>query len=466
MKPLLTYPVKLYNLRRIGLLGFLLFFVVLSGYSNQEARRIPAFPGAEGGGRYTTGGRGGQVIRVTNLNDSGPGSFREALNTRGPRTVVFDVAGNINLQSRIRIRHGDLTIAGQTAPGGGITIKGHEIRIAANNVIIRFLRFRPGDIAGEAIDAIMAFNVRDLIIDHCSLSWGIDEVASFYDNENFTLQWTIISESLNNSLHPKGAHGYAGIWGGKNASFLNNIIAHHHSRNPRLNGTRENPPGGIETTELINNLIYNWGDKAIYGGEGGQYIIANNIFISGPGTRPANRDEILEVYSPAGRFFVRGNVLSKSTNRMGPAGWRNITVPDGENPHVRLQSPFYPNNLHLARRPQLTYELLLRKAGASLSRDAIDLRIINEIKERTYTYGSRGIIDSQTQTGGWPVLNPGTVHEDIDHDGIADQWELEKGLNPRDEADGNSFTLSPDYTNLEMYLNHLVEKTLKKNQKF
>lgn len=459
-------PVNLNYPCRVSLFGFLLLFVVLAGYSNQDARRIPAFPGAEGGGRYTTGGRGGQVIRVTNLNDSGPGSFREALNTRGPRTVVFDVAGNIKLLSRIRIRHGDLTIAGQTAPGGGITIKGHEIRIAANNVIIRFLRFRPGDIAGEAIDAIMAFNVRDLIIDHCSMSWGIDEVASFYDNENFTLQWTIISESLNNSLHPKGAHGYAGIWGGKNASFLNNIIAHHHSRNPRLNGTRENPPDGIETTELINNLIYNWGSKAIYGGEGGQYIIANNIFIPGPGTRPANRDEILEVYSPAGRFFVRGNVLSQSTNRLGRAGWRNITVPEGENDLVRLRSPFYPNNLHLARRPQLTYELLLRKAGASLSRDAIDLRIISEIKNRKYTYGAGGIIDSQAQTTGWTELNPGIAPEDYDKDGIADPWELEKGLNPRDAADGNAFTLNPDYTNLEMYLNHLVEKALINNQKF
>lgn len=439
-------------------LFIILFLIPPALYANDPSRRVPAFPGAEGGGKYTSGGRGGAVIKVTNLNDSGPGSLRHALEASGTRTVVFEVAGTIELQSRIRIRHDNLTIAGQTAPGQGITIKGHPVQLAANNVIIRFIRFRPGDLAGIVLDALTSFNRRDIIIDHCSFSWATDEVASFYDNENFTLQWSIISESLNNSVHYKGAHGYGGIWGGRNASFLNNIIAHHNSRNPRLNGTRENPPGGIETTELINNLIYNWGDKAIYGGEGGSYIIANNIFIPGPATRPANRDEILEAYSPVGRFYLRGNVLVNRSNRFGRAGWQHVTLPEEGSEEARKEHPFLPNNLHLAQRPHRHYNQLLKRAGASLRRDIIDLRIINEIQGRTFSHGSNGIIDSQDQVGGWPVLATGPVPADKDNDGMCDQWEATHGLNPENPDDRNLFSLEPDYTNLEVYINQLAAR--------
>ena len=431
--------------------------------ANDPSRKVPAFPGAEGGGRYTSGGRGGAVIKVTNLNDSGMGSLRHALEASGPRTVVFEVSGTIELQSRIRIRHGNLTLAGQTAPGQGITIKGHPVQLAANNVIIRFIRFRPGDLAGIVLDALTSFNRKDIIIDHCSFSWATDEVASFYDNEYFTLQWSIISESLNNSVHYKGAHGYGGIWGGRNASFLNNIIAHHNSRNPRLNGTRENPPGGIETTELINNLIYNWGDKAIYGGEGGSYIIANNIFIPGPATRPANRDEILEAYSPVGSFYLRGNVLVNRNNRFGRAGWQHVTLPEDGSEEARNDQPFLPNSLNLAQRPRKHYNQLLKRAGASLRRDHTDQRIVNEIKGRTFTYGNNGIIDSQEQVGGWPVLATGQAPADKDNDGMCDQWEIKNGLNPGNPDDGNTFTLNHDYTNLEMYLNGLVEQVFGKH---
>ncbi|HSV87612.1 MAG TPA: hypothetical protein VLH61_03130, partial [Bacteroidales bacterium] len=439
-----SIKVFIFGTFRITLIGLLLFIQTVEGYSHQQERRIPAFPGAEGGGRYTSGGRGGQVIKVTNLNDSGPGSLRHALEASGPRTVVFEVSGTIELQSRIRIRHGNLTVAGQTAPGQGITIKGHPVQLAANNVIIRFIRFRPGDLAGIVLDALTGFNRRDIIIDHCSFSWATDEVASFYDNEYFTLQWSIISESLNNSVHYKGAHGYGGIWGGRNASFLNNIIAHHNSRNPRLNGTRENPPGGIETTELINNLIYNWGDKAIYGGEGGRYIVAGNIFIPGPATRQANRDEILEAYAPVGQFYLRDNVIANPNNRFIRAGWQNVTLPEEANEGVRMKEPFVPNNLHNAQRPRIQYEVLLLRAGASLRRDATDERIIEEIKGRTYTFGNKGIIDSQEQVGGWPQITGGTAPIDKDNDGVCDQWEINNGLNPDNPDDGNTFTLNPD----------------------
>ncbi len=428
------------------------------GKSQADAGRVPAFPGAEGGGRFTTGGRGGRVIKVTNLDDRGPGSLRHALEATGPRTVVFEVAGTIELKSQIRIRQPNLTIAGQTAPGQGITIKGHTVQIAANNIIIRFMRFRPGDVAGIDLDALSGMNRRDIIIDHCSFSWGTDEVATFYDNEYFTLQWSMITESLNNSVHSKGAHGYAGIWGGRNASFLNNIIAHHNSRNPRLNGTRETPPSGIETTELINNLIYNWGDKAIYGGEGGQYIIAGNIFIPGPATPSSGRNEILEAYAPTGRFFLKGNVLGISKNRFVRAGWKNVTLPQDNSTNVRLDEPFPLSNLHLAQNPRRIYNQLLLKAGASLWRDATDERIIAEIKAKTYTYGNKGIIDSQEQTGGWPALESGKAVIDNDHDGICDLWETQNGLNPENPDDGNAFGLNPFYTNLEVYLNDLVAK--------
>jgi len=440
------------------LFAFVLTMTIMS-FAHAQERKIPAFPGAEGGGRYTIGGRGGAVLKVTNLNDSGPGSLRQALETSGPRTVVFEVAGTIELQSRIRIRHGSLTIAGQTAPGQGITIKGHPVQLAANNVIIRFIRFRPGDLAGSEVNALMGYNRRDIIIDHCSFSWGTDEVASFYDNEYFTLQWSIISESLNYSEPTKGANGNGGIWGGRNASFLNNILAHNRSSNPRFNGTRVNPPRGVETTELINNLIYNWGSKAIYGGEGGRYILANNIFIPGPATNSANHMKILEAYTPTGQFYLSGNVIVDARNRFIRTGWQHVTLPESAT-NARLNQPFLPNNLDNAQNPQRHYNKLLQRAGASLMRDDVDKRIIREIEGRTFTYGNNGLIESQTQVGGWPVLTGGKIPNDNDNDGICDQWEAQNGLNPANPDDRNLFTLHTDYTNLEVYINQIVERKL------
>jgi hypothetical protein len=435
--------------------------LVTSATGKELNEKVPAFPGAMGGGMYTSGGRGGKVIKVTNLNDKGPGSLREAIETKGARTIVFDVSGNIELKSQLVVRNGDLTIAGQSAPGDGICISGHEFRINADNIIIRYMRFRPGDIAGQALDALTGMNNKNVIIDHCSLSWSTDETASLYDNENFTMQWCIISESLNNSVHPKGAHGYGGIWGGKDASFLYNILAHHNSRNPRLQGTRYQSEENREKTELINNIIYNWGNKAVYGGEQGRYNLIANIFIPGPATD--DKKEILEIYSPTGLFYLTGNVLANDSGFTN-AGWPNVSAQEKNNPTAVAKEPFIFKNQTIIFDTQSAYAKILANAGASFRRDAVDQRIIDDIEGRKYTYGRAGIIDSQKEAGGWPVLRNETPLPDSDGDGIPDEWEKENGLDPHNPADSIMFSLHPHYTNIEIYHNQIITENLIKQK--
>ena len=409
-----------------------------------------AFPGAEGFGKYTSGGRGGKVMVVTNLKDSGPGSLREAIRRKEPRIIVFAVSGNIQLESSLDINYGKLTIAGQSAPGEGITLRNYPIKIKGDNVIIRYIRSRMGDEKAVQDDAISATGQKDIIVDHCTFSWGTDESATFYDNENFTLQWSIISESLNNSVHEKGEHGYGGIWGGKGATFHHNLLAHHKSRNPRFNGARYHKKPEKEVADFRNNVIYNWKSNSAYGGEEGNYNVVNNYYKAGPATSASKQHRILDPWSPYGHFYVAGNELHQQpeisrNNRKGVEG----DHPDSALVSSPIQVVSIPEQSASA-----AFEQVLALAGASHRRDAIDRRIIEEVRSGTATFGKdkEGIIDSQQQLGGWPELKTEESPTDQDQDGMPDAWELAHQLNPEDADDAAAFTLDAHYTNIEMYL--------------
>ena len=413
-----------------------------------------AFPGAEGFGKYATGGRGGQVLIVRNLGDSGPGSFREAVTTRGPRTIIFAVSGTIALQSKILIRQGNLTIAGQSAPGDGICLKNYNLSIEANNVIIRYLRFRLGDEAEQQDNAITGIQQKRIIIDHCSMSWAT-ECASFYDNENFTMQWCLIAESLNKSVHDKDEHGHGGIWGGLGASFHHNLIAHQHSGTPRFCGSRYHHQPARELVDFRNNVIYNWGINSTYGGEKGNHNLVNNYYKAGPATSPSRQNRLINPLKPYGKFYVTGNYVvgDDVVSQNNLAGGVQCDHPDSA---ISVE-PFLVESI-AGQTAQQAYEQVVAKAGASYRRDATDTRIANDVRAGTAQFGKqkKGIIDSQKNVGGWVKLKQETVPIDTDADGMPDQWETAHGLDPNSPADANQVKLDEQYTNIEVYLNGLT----------
>lgn len=482
--------------------------------------QIPAFPGAEGHGRYITGGRGGEVVHVTNLNDSGTGSLRDAV-SKANRTVVFDVAGIIALKSDLTIKD-NITIAGQTAPAPGITIRYYTVRPGANN-IIRFIRIRRGQEMdlNDGADALWQRQKTGMMLDHCSFSWSIDEVASFYDNNNFTMQWCSIGESLVNAGHNKGAHGYGGIWGGKLASFHHNIILHVANRAPRFNGARYDWKGftnnklydeykwqnavQAENVDFRNCVMYDSGNGC-YGGPGGGYInMVNNYYKTGPSKKTSyittasvansTSSKGYETYwTMFSRYFINGNMLdgkedvdwnkvqydsgtkSKNGVRYTPdpnhyygdtVSYVNIDGTDCVCMKLKEPAPIGEVTTHTAAQ---AYEKVLCYVGASLYRDVVDERYIDETRTGTALYkGSvtktAGLIDLVSDQGTYELESTSRpIGFDSDGDGMPDDWEMANGLNPNSADDGNAYTLDREkkwYTNIEVYINSLVEDIIK-----
>ena len=463
-----------------------------------QTEKLPAFPGAEGFGRYVTGGRGGKVLHVTNLNDSGSGSLRWCLQQTGTKTIVFDVSGTIHLQSALNIPS-NTTIAGQTAPGDGICVADYPCSIKGNNVIVRYMRFRLGNKnvtkdGADGWDGFGGFDQMDWMIDHCSVSWSIDECLSVLGNKNTTVQWCMVAQSLVNSGHSKGAHGYGGNWGGSGASFHHNLIVHHTSRTPRL-GPR--PTTQLdERMDMRNNVIYNFGSNGCYGGEGMNVNIVNNYYKPGPGSPTGDKAKRIAgigirtnsyiatypAYAPAlhlwGKYYVTGNVNSKYSdvtsdnwtygiyNQIDASGCDD-TYTQATKDSIKIDEPidFVLTTTHTA---QKAYEKVLDYVGASLHRDTFDQLMVSDVRNNTATYTgsglSKGFINSQDDNkpagagsdwSAWPTLNSTTAPTDTDGDGMPDEWEDAHGLNKNDASDGNAIG-EGGYTNVEIYLNSLV----------
>lgn len=481
-------------------------------YSSVINAQQIAFPGAEGAGRFATGGRGTAtvpttVFEVTHLNDDNSlGSLRYALSqTAVHRTVVFRVSGTIHLNSRLTIRS-NTTIAGQTAPGDGICIADHPVVISGDNVIVRYIRIRMGDKnqlittpanCGVPVapfsdackpttnsggdDAFGNLGGKNIIIDHCSISWSSDEALTIYRGDSVTVQWNIVSEPLNYSYHYEGdvdfqEHGYVGIWGAKRGSFHHNMLAHAKGRNPRFAGISTYSPAeiGVENTDFRNNVIYNWGAYSSNGGDGGNYNLVNNYYKYGPSTGTGNsvsipvRGMIVQPGKttgatpiPYGKFYLSGNYVDGypaiTTNN-----WLGVSMSGGVQADTALakaitEHSIAPVTTHSALE---AYALVLQYAGASLKRDTLDERLANDVRNRTGR-----IIDVQggfphgtpyaNTVNAWPTLSSTTAPTDTDHDGMPDAWETANGLNPNDAGDRGLFAAN-GYTHLENYLNSLV----------
>ena len=465
--------------------GWWIFSLVACAQQRSSASTIQnehpiAFPGAEGFGKYTTGGRGGKVYVVNNLEDKGPGSFREAAEAKGKRIIVFALSGTIHLESKLSIK-GDATIAGQSAPGDGICLADNSVSLGGDNIIVRYLRFRMGDkyqkggmVDGNGgDDAFGAARRNKIIVDHCSMSWSTDEVCSVYMGDSTTLQWNIISEPLNYSYHFETGdkdyehHGYGGIWGGSHLTAHHNLFAHCLSRNPRFNGTRLGATQ--EFADFRNNLIYDWGHNNIYGGEAGYYNIVNNYYKYGPSTTNSVRFRIVNPSKtetlPFGKWYVNGNYVDEAKD-VSDNNWLGAHMPkeaSEEDKKATIIDNPHPAEAIPVQSAVDAYEDILRNVGASYRRDTLDERIVSEVK-----YRKGRIIDVQggfphgteyaLTVNAWPTLRSKPALADTDRDGMPDEWEIKNGLNPKDAADAAGFKLNKSYTNVEVYLNGLLKK--------
>ncbi|MBK6992207.1 MAG: pectate lyase [Chitinophagaceae bacterium] len=462
----------------------LLFMLVSCAQQNKIAvtntnETAIAFPGAEGFGKYATGGRGGKILIVSNLNDAGEGSFRKAAIANGKRIIVFAISGTIHLNSPLSIK-GDITIAGQTAPGDGICIADYPVGLSGNNIIIRYLRFRMGDknqnkgmVPGSGHDdALSASRRSNIIIDHCSISWSTDECFSVYGGDSTTLQWNLISEPLNYSYHFEEGdkdfenHGYGGIWGGSHLSAHHNLFAHCVSRNPRFNGTRLGATK--EFVDFRNNVIYNWGGNSSYGGEAGNYNMINNYYKYGPST---NKNVKFRIVNPTktdaldfGKFYVNGNYVDGAKD-VTKNNWLGIQMGNGgteaDKKEAVIDNPFSTEQI-TEQSAVKAYEEVLKFVGASYKRDTLDERIISDVKNRTGRFidvqgGFPHGTAYELTMNAWPVLKSLPAHADTDKDGMPDDWEKKNGLNPIDPSDASQNKLDKHYTNVEVYINSIVK---------
>lgn len=443
--------------------------ILSSGQLVAEERPQLAFPTAEGYGRFAKGGRGGRVIHVTNLNDRGTGSLREAVEAEGPRTVVFDVSGLITLESPLVVRNPYLTIAGQTSPSKGICIRKFNLGLyATHDVIIRHIRVRPGNISGETLDGMGMAYSDHCIIDHCSISWTIDEAFSSRGAKNITLQRCLISEALNAAGHrkyPAGAqHGYAASIGGMTGSFHHNLLANCAGRNWSLAGGLDKEKRHTGWLDIRNNVVFNWKDRATDGGAARVQFV-NNYYKPGPATQKFHviRPELewVHLYGPQ-KYYIAGNVLEGYFKADDPLGgfvaWKETPIDEYVERTRFFESHVETHSADLARGS------VLANVGCNIPRlDDHDKRILHEVatgecKHRGSVTGLPGLPDSQEDVGGWEVYPESRrpASWDSDRDGLPDNWEMINSLNPNDPADGNEDRDNDGFTNLEEYLGSLT----------
>ena len=434
------------KIHKISILSVFLLCHAGNLYSQQLA-----FPTAEGYGKYSVGGRGGAVFEVTTLNSSGPGSLGEAIGASVPRTVVFRVSGTI--EGNFNIRNDKITIAGQTAPGDGICIKGN-LGVSANDVIIRYIRVRANPTVET--DAIGGRYHKNIILDHVSASWSSDEVISFYHNENVTIQWCMITEAC---AKGDSGHRFGGIWGNQYATYHHNLIAHNDSRNPRW-------ASGCGFNDYRNNVLYNWGYQSCYGAEARQpgdrrnppiefstINMVANYYKAGPATGGGVRDRIANPSARAsedkGSWYVADNYVDGFPD-VTANNWLGI---DGEF-YTKMDAPWDAMPIN-QQTPEAAFQSVLEHAGCSLpNRDTVDQRIAEEARTGTATHGNNGIITTPADVGGWPELKSSAAPADSDHDGMPDDWEIMNDLNPNNAADRNNVA-ADGYTMLEKYINSI-----------
>ena len=463
--------------------NFLLFLAIFLVGKSLSAQPL-AFPHAEGFGRFSVGGRGGDVYHVTTLEDYNPkvdkaiiGSLRHGmLSQEGPRTIVFDISGTICLKEELRGTKSYLTIAGQTAPGDGITLRDYTFKLTGkegepiHDIIIRFIRFRYGDVTKQSGDGLSTNWVNDLILDHISAGWTIDAIHDLRDAARFTMQWSVFAEALNMSTHYKNqAHAmlssYSHLLG--NVTVHHNLMASSRNRHPTLGGGNR-----TDTTAVVdfrNNLVFNWASGTNFGQC--RHNLINNYYKPGEST-DYKENKPLRMKSEratSGVGYLSGNYFAGAPKEFNSDNYTAVDynlygTPGGTNKYIgttrakwESKSPFvFGDDLPKTDSPETTYRIVLERAGASLVRDAVDIRVIAGVKD-----GTNRLIDSQAQVGGWPELKSKPALTDSDGDGMPDKWETANKLDSSDPEDRNNFTLDKKYTNLEVYLNSLIEHLYK-----